>query len=404
MKKNVLILVLLFLCLGANAQLGYRNSTGFVELTPDESILYRYVQDWDNESKEALNALYSAMNEAGEKTILKRDGGGWYVKKDYPLPAGNYYESDFYINNSKGHGNELYVIIPRFSVYVNNLGRFEDLLGLLGDKVTVSGDLWSDSSGTCGFLTCRANTSEEVLETAMHVNDLGFEGLAYFLPQKYWIDKSLNSYLVSVLTGDAKDTNENGDRLVYEKDWEGVEYPVAWDGEWPSPWEATDAGLAVTTYSLEEEPWYIHTGVTCYDHIPFELGHTYVVRLTLKVPSDGSYDLRFGSLWPDDDAWFSCLIPVTASDEFQVIEVETPEFPGKGSGVIALGTGWVLGTTVLNRVEVVEVKSGARENTTAIDSVEAVDGDGPIYNLAGQKVGASYKGIVIQNGKKRIAH
>ena len=32
------------------------------------------------------------------------------------------------------------------------------------------------------------------------------------------------------------------------------------------------------------------------------------------------------------------------------------------------------------------------------------DADGPVYNLAGQKVGASYKGIVIQNGKKRIAY
>ncbi len=402
MKKNVLTLVLLFLCLGTRAQLGYRNSMGFVELTPDESILYRYVQAWDDESQDALNAVYSVMNETGEKTILKRDGGGWYVKKDYPLPAGNYYESVFYSNNLKAHSNELFVIIPRFSVYVNNLGRIEDLLGLLGDKVTISGDLWSDSSGTCGFLTCRANTSEEVLKTAMQVNDLGFEGLAYFLPQKYWIDRSLNSYLVSVLTGNAKDTNENGDRLVYEKDWEGVPYPIFWDGEWPSPWETTDAGLAVTTYSLEEEAWFLNTGVTCEDRISFELGHKYVVRLTLKVPSDGSYDLRLGSMWPDDEAWFSCLIPVTASDEFQVIEVECPEFPGKGSGVIALGTGWVLGTTVLNKVEVVEVSSGARQNTTAIDSVKAADADGPVYNLAGQRVDASYKGTVIQNGMKRI--
>ena len=46
--------------------------------------------------------------------------------------------------------------------------------------------------------------------------------------------------------------------------------------------------------------------------------------------------------------------------------------------------------------------SGSRENTTAIDSVKATDADSPVYNLAGQKVGASYKGIVIQNGKKRI--
>ena len=28
--------------------------------------------------------------------------------------------------------------------------------------------------------------------------------------------------------------------------------------------------------------------------------------------------------------------------------------------------------------------------------------DGPIYNLAGQKVNATYKGVVIQNGKKKL--
>jgi hypothetical protein len=31
---------------------------------------------------------------------------------------------------------------------------------------------------------------------------------------------------------------------------------------------------------------------------------------------------------------------------------------------------------------------------------DAASADGPIFNLAGQRVGSSYKGIVIQNGKK----
>ena len=40
---------------------------------------------------------------------------------------------------------------------------------------------------------------------------------------------------------------------------------------------------------------------------------------------------------------------------------------------------------------------------TAIQQVKAGKAeDGARYNLAGQKVGASYKGIVIQNGKKFI--
>ena len=55
------------------------------------------------------------------------------------------------------------------------------------------------------------------------------------------------------------------------------------------------------------------------------------------------------------------------------------------------------------KVEVYEMAgSGARGGTTAIKAVKAADTDDTVYNLAGQKVGASYKGIVIQNGKKRI--
>ena len=48
------------------------------------------------------------------------------------------------------------------------------------------------------------HTSEEVLETAMSVNKLGFEGLTYFTPKKFSIDRDYNSYLISVLTGNIK--------------------------------------------------------------------------------------------------------------------------------------------------------------------------------------------------------
>ena len=42
------------------------------------------------------------------------------------------------------------------------------------------------------------------------------------------------------------------------------------------------------------------------------------------------------------------------------------------------------------------------EDATAIKSVKKVAEDGAIYNLAGQKVSASYKGVVIKDGKKYI--
>ena len=110
---------------------------------------------------------------------------------------------------------------------------------------------------------------------------------------------------------------------------------------------------------------------------------------------------------------YSLEVPVSASDDFQVIDVPFSDFwgditdrefkPIEGDARVNLCTGWVVGTTVVKKVEVYEVLgSSARGGTTAIDAVKAADADGIIYNLAGQKVDASYKGIVIQNGKKRI--
>ena len=39
---------------------------------------------------------------------------------------------------------------------------------------------------------------------------------------------------------------------------------------------------------------------------------------------------------------------------------------------------------------------------TGINSLNADDSNEPAFNLAGQKVGKNYKGIVVKNGKKTI--
>jgi len=51
----------------------------------------------------------------------------------------------------------------------------------------------------------------------------------------------------------------------------------------------------------------------------------------------------------------------------------------------------------------VEFKIGVTEDVvTGINSINAEENDGAAYNLAGQKVGKNYKGIVVKNGKKAI--
>ena len=44
-------------------------------------------------------------------------------------------------------------------------------------------------------------------------------------------------------------------------------------------------------------------------------------------------------------------------------------------------------------------------SSTGIDSITMDDNSKkcPIYNMNGQRVDSSYKGVIIQNGKKRIA-
>ena len=134
-----------------------------------------------------------------------------------------------------------------------------------------------------------------------------------------------------------------------------------------------------------------------------------MVRLTIKVPSDGSYVVNIGS----GSTNCSKEVAVSASNDFQVIDVQFPDFwgdvtdrtfePINGDAHIFFYSGLVAGTTVVKKVEVYETAgSGARDDKTAVNAVKTTNADGAIYNLAGQKVDASYKGIVIQNGKKRI--
>lgn len=96
-----------------------------------------------------------------------------------------------------------------------------------------------------------------------------------------------------------------------------------------------------------------------------------------------------------------CQVPVTAGDDFQVIDVEFPDFGVDfwSDGHIFFQSGWVVGTTVLKKVEILEKVSG---NTVAIKTAKVSKADDTIYNLAGQRVDSSYRGVVIKNGKKFV--
>ncbi len=199
----------------------------------------------------------------------------------------------------------------------------------------------------------------------------------------------------------------DGVKLLCDKNWEGVDARNFWDGEEPD-WdvEGTDEGLAITNPTQKENFW--EPQVPVVNEFDLERNRNYVVRLTMKVPSDGTYIVRMGNM----DASVQYDIPVVGIDGWQVIDIGFPDFCGDietGTGnliedcFVFLCSGWVTGTTVVKKAEVYEVVgSGARGNTTAVHAEKVVEADGSVHNLTGQKVDASYKGIVIQNGKKMI--
>lgn len=202
----------------------------------------------------------------------------------------------------------------------------------------------------------------------------------------------------------------DGMKLLSKKNWEGVDVNFYWDymeSVNDCDVEGTDEGLAITNPTLKGEIW--TPQVTVANEFDLERNHNYIVRLTLKVPSDGIYQVRMGN-W---DASFLAEVLLAGSDDWQVIDVQFPDFGGDiksemvdslfENAFVILGCGWVVGTTVVKEVEVYEVLgSSARGNTTGIKAAKASKAGDTIYNLAGQRVDASYKGVVIQNGKKRM--
>lgn len=158
--------------------------------------------------------------------------------------------------------------------------------------------------------------------------------------------------------------------------------------------EIVEEGLAIKNPHMQDKMW-THN-VTVLANFSLEEGHNYIVRLTIKVPSDGTYYIDMCS-WDKGDIGTSYQVPVTASNHFQIIDVEYPEYKYNvyGNGNIFLGYGWVVGTTILKEVEIFE-----KTNFSGIQSVKtAKRNNDVIYNLAGQKVDTSYKGIVIHNGR-----
>ena len=147
--------------------------------------------------------------------------------------------------------------------------------------------------------------------------------------------------LISVALFTTLSMNAQVEKLIYEMDWAGVEY-IEWNcfGEAPnaSYYKATDEGLAITNPAINDHIWEVRViNRSSENHgLPLEEGHDYVVRLTLKVPSDGHIFMQLGNL---ASSWYDGA-SVTASDDWQVIDIEsTSYYDISGGAHVLLGFG-----------------------------------------------------------------
>ena len=189
-----------------------------------------------------------------------------------------------------------------------------------------------------------------------------------------------------------------GEVVLYENDFTGITEFTGWsqfdDSQTDGKVEVDADGVAITVGVQTGQLWQPQVMIVPDGSFNLEEDGNYKVVITAKYPTDGTLQVNMGSWSANDQATF----PITATGDFQ-----TDEFDFEGWSVNAEGAhllfqcGDFKGTTIVKSVKVIQVGG-----ETAIKSVKAAKEDGAIYNLAGQKVSASYKGVVIKNGKKYI--
>ena len=137
--------------------------------------------------------------------------------------------------------------------------------------------------------------------------------------------------------------------------------------------EMVPDGVAITNPRRQDNHWDTQSQVTD-DCLTLEKGHSYIVRLTLKAPSDGTYQVQLGNWNTGTCAQYA--VSVTARNEWQIIDVEFPNFDGfvDGDGCVVFLNGWVVGTTILKKIEKYPVSNDLkRKLRESLENVSNMD-------------------------------
>ena len=93
---------------------------------------------------------------------------------------------------------------------------------------------------------------------------------------------------------------------------------------------------------------------------------------------------------------------ITNPKNHKGISAPTYDYMTASNVYIGEGSFYVIATHYASAPARIVWLDGSDEEATAIQGVKTAAAEGAVYNLAGQKVGAGYKGIVIKEGKKMI--
>ena len=150
-----------------------------------------------------------------------------------------------------------------------------------------------------------------------------------------------------------------GETVIAEKDWagglEGDCYPL-WAG---FAYEQNDGkvelgaqGLEITFGTKTGQLWQPQVQILN-EGLTLEEVHSYKVVVTAKFPSDGTLQIYMG-YWGDGD---DCTTEVTATGDFQEVEVLFANYAHnvEGNGFVLFQCGDFLGTTIVKKVEVIEL-------------------------------------------------
>lgn len=168
--------------------------------------------------------------------------------------------------------------------------------------------------------------------------------------------------------------------------------------------------------------WKVDTRYSCWKASAFVKSQKYASEAWLKTPEidlDGyqAVTLEFehtgkyfatptneATLWisVDGGAYEQLVIPTYFNNnkfDWEKPIIDLSKYAGKK---IKLGFKYTSTTSSAGTWEVKNIRVfGVKSTTNGIQGVEPASmGEAPIYNLAGQRVGKSYKGIVIRNGRK----